>query len=42
MVRAKGTEVRVARAKEEKEKDTEIRAKERANHTEEKECTVWI
>ena len=41
-VLAKGTEVRVAKAKEEKEKDTEITAKERAKHTEVKDCTVSI
>ena len=43
-VRAKGTEVRAAKeAKEEKGKDSEVKAKEREKDTEEvKEYMVWI
>ena len=39
--RAKGTEVRAAKAKE-RGKDTEVKAKERAKDTEVNECMVWI
>ena len=40
--RANGTEVRAAKAKEEKGKDTEVKAKERAKDTEVKEFAVLI
>ena len=39
--RAKGTEVKAARAKE-KGKATAVKAKERAKDTEAKACMVWI